>query len=187
MSVLDHDDCRVHHCADGDGDAAQRHDVGGHIQSEHRQERKDNGYWQRDDSDEGGTDVPQEDEAHQGHDDAFLNELLSQSGDGAFDEITPVVSHHHFHALRDRRLDLFEFLLAAINAPPRVDAIAHHDYAANDLALAVQFCRTPPDVRSEMHDAHVLHVNRRPLHRLERDVFDVLDFFDVAAPPHVIL
>src|SRR5206468_6128683 len=102
-------------------------------------------------------------------------ELFTQSGDGPFDEITSVVSDHHFHALRNGRLDLFESLLDAINDPQRVDAIAHHDYPANDLALAVQFCDTPPDVRSEMHDAHVLHVNRRPLHRLARDVFDVLD------------
>ena len=40
VRVLDHDDGRVHHRADGDGDAAQRHDVRGEAQPIHRQERK---------------------------------------------------------------------------------------------------------------------------------------------------
>ena len=38
-----------------------------------------------------------------------------------------------------------------------------------------------------MHRADVLHIDRRALLRLEWDVLDVLDLFDVAATAHVIL
>src|SRR3546814_10375292 len=39
MGILDHDDGRIDHRADGDGDAAQRHDVGVHPLEPHDDER----------------------------------------------------------------------------------------------------------------------------------------------------
>ena len=38
VHVFYHHDCRIHHGADGDGDAAQRHDVGGYALAFHDDE-----------------------------------------------------------------------------------------------------------------------------------------------------
>ena len=43
VDVLDDDDRGVDHGADGDGDAAERHDVGGQVLVEHRDEREQHG------------------------------------------------------------------------------------------------------------------------------------------------
>ena len=100
VRVLYHDDGRVHHRADGDGDAAQRHDIRCQRKLEHRQERQDDCYGQSDDGYERGADVPQENKADQRHDDAFLDELLSQRRDRAFDELAAVVGGNNFDAFR---------------------------------------------------------------------------------------
>ena len=49
VRIFDHDDRRIHHGADGDGDAAQGHDIGGQMESKHGQEGNDNGNGQGDD------------------------------------------------------------------------------------------------------------------------------------------
>ena len=83
VRVLDHDDGGIDHRADRDGDAAERHDVGRQMPSQNigRNESKDRDR-QRDDRDQRGADVPEENEADQGDDDAFLDQFLAQRGDG---------------------------------------------------------------------------------------------------------
>jgi len=76
VRVLDHNDGRVHHRADGDRDAAQRHDVRGQAEPIHRHEGKDDRNRQRDDGHQAGTDVPEENQTDQRHDDAFLDQFF---------------------------------------------------------------------------------------------------------------
>ena len=76
VGVFHHDDGRVHHRADGDGDAAQRHDVRGQAEPMHRHEGKDDRNRQGDDGHQSGTDVPEENQADQRHDDAFLDQFF---------------------------------------------------------------------------------------------------------------
>ena len=72
MGVFDHHDSRVHHGTDGDGDAAQAHDVGAQPQRMHGDESDQNTDRQRDDGHQGTAEMHQEDEAHQCNDHAFL-------------------------------------------------------------------------------------------------------------------
>src|SRR5207245_1871417 len=71
VRVLDHNDGRVHHRADGDGNAAERHDVRGDAELVHRQEGKNDGDGQRENGDQCRTDVPEEHQAHERHDNAL--------------------------------------------------------------------------------------------------------------------
>ncbi len=102
MRILDHDDGRVHHRADGNRDASQGHDVRGDAELIHRQEGKDDGDGQREDGDQSRADVPKEHETDERDHDAFLDELLAQRGDGSFDELAAVISGDQFHALGQR-------------------------------------------------------------------------------------
>lgn len=63
VGVLDHDDRRVHHGADGDRDASKGHDVGGQPQGMHGDEREQDRNRERDDCHQGRANVPEEDEA----------------------------------------------------------------------------------------------------------------------------
>ena len=61
VRVLDHDDRRVDHRADRDGDAAQAHDVGVDAEQAHRDERDQHADRQHDDRDQRASHVHQED------------------------------------------------------------------------------------------------------------------------------
>ncbi len=91
VGVLDHDDDRVHHRADGDGDAAQRHDVRAEALAEHDEERHQHRDGQNDDGHQRAAQVHQEREAHQRHDEAFLEELFLERLDRAFNQRAAVV------------------------------------------------------------------------------------------------
>jgi hypothetical protein len=92
VRVLDHDDGRIHHRADGDGDAAQRHDVARQGAAKHRHERQNDRDGQRDDRDQRRADVPEENQADERHDDALLDQLFAQRVDGALIKLAAVVS-----------------------------------------------------------------------------------------------
>ena len=77
VRVLDHDDGRVDHGADGDGDAAEAHDVGADAEQLHGQERHQDADGQHQDGDERAAHMQQEHDAHQRDDEAFLEQRAS--------------------------------------------------------------------------------------------------------------
>src|SRR5207249_4963813 len=83
--------------------------------------------------------------------------------------------------------DLLDFLFNVVDDVERVLAVAHHDDATDSLTASVQLGHAAPDIPAEMHRADVLHINRRSVLNLEDNVLDVLYFFDVTTPAHVIL
>src|SRR5947208_6038703 len=152
----------------------------------HRHERKNDRDWQRDDRHQRRADVPEKNQTNQRDDDAFFDQLLTQCGDGAANQIAAIVNRHNAHPGWQRRLDLFDFLLYGINDIERVLAVTHHDNATNDFATSVEFGHAPPEIGAEMNVADIFQIDRRPVFHLEDDVLDVLNFFDVAAAANVI-
>ena len=90
----------------GDGDAAQRHDVGVDALVMHDDEGHQDAQRQRDDGDECRAQVEQEDETHHRDDDEFLQQLEAQVLDGPLDQLggaveavfTPQCSCRSVHA-----------------------------------------------------------------------------------------
>ncbi|MCY1384728.1 hypothetical protein D9M69_730210 [compost metagenome] len=78
VRILDHHHRRIDHRANGDGDAAQRHDVSVHALVAHDQERCQHAERQRDNGHQSRAQVKQEHQAHQRHHNEFLNELGRQ-------------------------------------------------------------------------------------------------------------
>ena len=54
VHVFDHDNCAINHGPNGDGDAAQRHDVGVDTLQLHDGECRENADGETDDGDQGG-------------------------------------------------------------------------------------------------------------------------------------
>ena len=170
VRVLDHDDGRIDHRADRDRDAAERHDVAksGPVHNIGMNERMI-AIGQRDDRDERGADVPEENDADQRDDDAFLDQLFAQRRDGALDQLAAIVGRDDLARPRAATILIsVEFLFDAVDDVERVLAVAHDDDAADDFAFAVQFRDAAPDVGAEMDRADILHVNRRAVLDLER-------------------
>ena len=61
------------------------------CEPEHRDERENDRNWQRDDRDQRGADVPEENEADQRDDDAFFDQFFAQRRDGALDQLAAIV------------------------------------------------------------------------------------------------
>ena len=99
MGVLDHDDRGIDHCADGDGDAAEAHDVGAEPQQPHADIGDQHAERQRDDGDERAAGMQQEDDADERDDEAFLEQGPLQRVDGAVDQVGAVVDGFDGYAL----------------------------------------------------------------------------------------
>ncbi len=148
VGVLDHDDDRVHHRADGDGDAAQRHDVGAEALAEHDQERRQHRDGQDQDGDQRAAQVHQEGEADQRHHQAFLEELPFERLDRAVNQRAAIVGDGVMDVGRQRLHRLVQAFLHVADHLARVGAVADHDDAPDGLAVAVEFGDAAPHLRS---------------------------------------
>ena len=108
VRVLDHDDRRVDHRADGDRDAAEAHDVGAQAQQIHAEIGDQHAERQRDDGDQRAADMQQEHDADERDDEALLDERALERVDRAVDEVGAVVDRPRCHALGQARRDLGE-------------------------------------------------------------------------------
>jgi hypothetical protein len=93
---------------------------------------------QRDDRHQRRAHVPEEDEADQRDDDALLDQLLPQGGDGRVDQLAPVIGGDDLDPGGSEGAISFSFCLDAVDDREGVLAVAHHDDAADRLALAVE-------------------------------------------------
>ena len=100
VGVLDHHDGGVHHGADGDGDAGQRHDVGIEADVIHRHQRHQDGDGEHENHHQRAAEVEEEDNAHQADNDDLFNQFFLQRIDGAQNQLRAVVHRHQHDALR---------------------------------------------------------------------------------------
>ena len=184
VRVLDHDDGGVDHGADGDGNAAEAHDVGAEAEHLHRQERHQNADGQHDDRHQGAADVQEEHDADQRHHQAFLEQRAAQGLDGAIDQLGAVVDRHHLDALGQGGSDLRQSRLDVGDDVERVGAEALQGNAAGDFAFAVEFGDAAPFVGPKLDAGNVLQQHRRAAVDLDHDAFEVGDVLDVASAAH---
>ena len=182
VGVLDHDDDGVHHRADGDGDAAQRHDVRADALAIHDDERNQHGDRQDDDGDERAAQMHQEGQANQRDDDAFLEQFFLQRFDRAVDQRRAVVSHGVFDIGRKAFHRFVEALLDVVDDLPSICAVTDDDDAADGFTLAVQFRDAAPHVGAELDIGDLAEQNRHAfVADADRDFFQIVNVLDVAA------
>ena len=184
VRLLHDNDRPVHQNADGDGNAAERHDVRGDPHQAEESERDEHGERDGEDRDECAGNVPEEkqhDQRHRGHD---LEEGGCERADGAPDQVGAVVDAYHLHAGRQPGRDFLEPRLDAFDHVERVLALAHDDDARDDVALPVEVGDAAPLFRADHDLADVLDADRRAVAgRGKEDVLEVADRFRVAAAP----
>ncbi len=91
VGLLDDDDRGVVQGADGDGQAAEGHDVGRDPQQPEGDEGQQDRDRDGDDRDERAGDVPEEEEDHEADGEQDLEERRLQVADGPVDEVGPVI------------------------------------------------------------------------------------------------
>ncbi len=173
VRVLDHDDGGVDHGADGDGDAAEAHDVGRQAERVHAGVGDQHAERQRDDGDQRAAHVQQEDDADQRDDEAFLDKRGFERGDGALDEVGAVVDGNDLGAVRQAVLDLGKARLDVLDDRQRILPIALDGDAGDHLALAIQLGDAAPLVGRKLDAGHVAQQHGRAAFGLEHDLFDI--------------
>ena len=188
VRVLDHHHRRVDHRADRDRDAPERHDVGVDALVAHHDEGGQDAQRQRDDGDEGRTQVEQEDEAHDCDDKELLEKLVAEVLDGALDQARAIVDRHDLHAPRQAALQVLQLGLDRSDRLERVLARAHDDDAAGGLALAVEFADAAPHLGADLHARHVTEAHRDPgVGRQQRHLAEIIQRLQIARRPHHVL
>ena len=139
MGVLDHHNRRIDHCADGDGDAAEAHDVGAEPQQPHADIGHEHAERQRDDSDHRAAGVQQEDDADERDDEAFLEQGSLQRVDGAVDQVGAIVDGVDGHALRQARRNLGEAILDVLNYGQGILTETLERDTGDDLPFSIHF------------------------------------------------
>ena len=132
--VLRHDDARIHQDADGDGDAGQRHDVGGDAELVHQDEGDQDGGRQGQGDDQDAAEVEQKEDVHQGDEDDLLRQGLLERIDGTLDQVAAVVEGDDADTLRQPRGQAGQPCLDVLDDAVGVLAIAHDHDAADHLA-----------------------------------------------------
>ncbi len=94
-------------------------------------------------------------------DQALLDQFFFQRRDRSKYKIRTVVGADDLNAGRQSRLDLFEFLLDAVDQVERVFTVAHDHDTADHFAFAIQLCDAAPHIRPQGHRSDVAHENRR--------------------------
>ena len=161
IRVLDHHDRRVDQDTDGQRQAAERHDVGGHAEVVHRDERGHHGDRQRQNRNERRSEMEQEDDDDDGDDDRLFDQRVAQRANRFADQSRTIVGGDDLDARRHRRLDFLQLRFHPVNDVQRVFAEPHDDDAAHRLAFAVQLRDATTDVRAEPDLRHVAHANGR--------------------------
>ena len=180
VGVFDHDDHGVHHRADGDGNAAERHDVRAEALRVHDDERHQHRDRQDDDRDEGAPKMQQKNQADQRHHQALLQELALERFDRAVDQGGAVVDDGVLHALGQALHGLIQPGLDGLDDLPRVHAIAHHHDPADRLTLAIQLGDAATHVGADLDVGDFAQKNGRASRAAtDRNLAKILDAFRV--------
>ena len=181
VGVLDHDDRGVDHGADGDGDAAEAHDVGAQAQQIHAEIGDQYPDRQRDDGDQRAADMQEEHDADEGDDGALLDQRASERVDCAIDQVRAVIDGVEGHALGQAWRNLGDPVLDVADHGECVFAEPLQHDAGNHLAFTVHLGDAATFVRRELDACHVLEQHRDTPVALDDDLLQVGQALDIAA------
>ncbi|MNF46121.1 hypothetical protein D3C84_272750 [compost metagenome] len=188
VDVLDHHDSAIHHGADGDGDASQRHDVGVDPLQVHHDKGGQDGDGQGDDHHQGRAQVEQEGEANQHHHRELLQQLAGEIIDGALDKIGSVVDGDDLHPFRQAAFELCEPFLDPVYGVLGVLAETHDDDATDHFPFAVELGDAASTLGAGDHIRHVTQQQRGAAYiGTERDLLQILHALEVPVRAHHVL
>ena len=108
VGIFDHDDRRVDHRADGDGDAAETHDIGVNPLDVHDHEGDQDRHRQSDNRHQGAAHMEEKECGYNSYHDALFDKLFCQGFYGSFDQTAAVVNRRDRDSFRQARLQLLE-------------------------------------------------------------------------------
>ena len=186
MCFADHRLGDDHGCVDqhtdGNGQSAQRHNVGSDAGQLHQDKGEQDGerQWQRDD--ENAPQMSQEKDMGQRHEDDLLDQGETQGADSTVDQFAPVVEGLDRDTGRKGFGDFGDLLLHPRDHFPGALSVAHDHDSPHRLA-AGNIKHSPPRLRTHGHRRDLLQQNRAPLKIADRDGLQILQRTDKRNSP----
>ena len=184
VGVLHHDDARIHHGADGDGDASQTHDVGVDPQPPHADKGRQHSHRQHQDRHQSAAQMEQKQGTDQRHYAALLQQGALEGGNGPLDERRSIIGGDYLHPLRQGALQGNQLLLDPIDHLQGILASARHHYAGDHLTLAVQLGETTPLIGGDLHPRHILDTHRHAVDLADHQLPQILGRTQIPLAAH---
>ena len=184
LDVLDHHHRGVHQHADGDGEAAQAHQVGRQAHRAHRDEGGQRRQRQHQRHHQRCAQVAQEGQQQHQHQHDGLEESLGDGMHGPPDQLAAVVEGLHRHARREHRRQLGEALFDALDHLAGVGAAQAQHQALDGLGLAVAGDRAVAGEGADAHLGYVADPHDAAGAGLEHDGAHVVEGLDGALGAH---
>ena len=174
VDVFDDDDRSVHHQADSDGDAAERHQVGGHAENVHENEGEGDGERDRQSDDDARPDSAHEGQDNDRHQPDALHQGVGNGRDALRHQFRLIVIGDDAHAGWERLIDLCETDFHVVNHLRRVRADQFENQSGDRLPLPVKSCQALAHGATDLHLGHVANAYGNAIADLENDVLQVL-------------
>ena len=187
MRVLNHHDGGIHHRADGDGNASQRHNIGVQPLEMHDDKGNTQAKRQRDNRHQRRANVPEEQRADDGHYDKLFEKFAAQVINGPVDELAAIVGGHNLNAFRQAGLQRLQLVFYRRNDLARVFTRTQDHHAARHFTLPVQLGNTTAHFRPRLYAGNISQANRHTvLTGFQDDVIEIIDGLQIASGPHHI-
>ena len=184
LDVFDDHHRRVHQHADGDGQAAQAHQIGREAEDAHENEGGQGREGQHDGDHQGRAQVAEKGEQEQDHQHDGLQQGLGHGADGPIDQVAAIVKGLDGDALGQGRGDLGQPGLDALDHRARIGAAQAEDQALDGLPLAVLGDGAITGQGPKAHLGHVADAHHQAVLGLQDDGLDVVHRADGALGAH---
>ncbi len=182
--VLHHHHRRVHQHADGDGETAEAHEVGGHVELPHQDKGAERREGQHQSDRQRRAQIAQKQHQQDQHQHDGLGQGLGDGVHGALDEIPPVVKDAGGNPFRQGGLQFRELGPHALDQLAGIGPAQPQDQALDGLVLAVVGHPAIAGDGADAHLGHVAHPHRLYRVALDHDGAHVLLGLDAALAAH---
>src|SRR5712692_9485304 len=175
VDVFHHHHRGVDHHADGDGQAAQRHQIGSEIESIHHKERHERRHDERRRHDQGAPGIAQEHEEHDHHQENTLAQRLIDGRQRGGDQFDTIVKGNDPPSCRQQPLVLYlgDLAFDAFHDVAGVCAAQHEHDPSHHLALTVQDGSAMTNGMADLYLGDVMDVHGSAARFFDDDVLDV--------------
>jgi len=173
--VLDDDHQRVDQHPDGDGKAAEAHQIGGHADCAHDDQGDDDGQREAQGDDQGSSPIAEEQQQQADHNDGGFGERAHDRTHGTPDQPASVIEDVDGNAFRQRRLELRQTPADVAHELAGIGAAQAEHESLDRLAAAVGSDGAVACERADANAGDVAHSGRRPVVSVDDDRADVVD------------
>ncbi len=181
-----HDDKRpVRDLADGDGQPAERHQVGRESEPFHHDKCDERGDDERNRHDDGAADMAQEEKENE--DDQYdpFDQRISHRMNGGIHQLNAIIKRNQLGSCRQdiALLQILHLALDRLDHLPSIAASKHEDCSDHDLPLAIEHHRAVTNSVADADFGDVPHEHRRAAGFLHDDGLNVAHGLDQPDSP----